>query len=598
MSAFSELRKRRVIPWLGGFLAGGFIALEAVDQLIGYEFVPAVSYPIVLVFYLFGIPATSVLAWFHGEKGDQTPPKAEIWILGVLVIGAIGTSVSAARTFETRSAPALDVLAEAGLDPQGVAVRYFEDFSDGGLAYLADGLTEALIDGLRPVRALNVISRNGVAQFRDPEIQSDSVARALGVANLVEGSVEQTGDELRITIRLVEGLGGADVDRRTIRLPAQGFLAVQDSVIQVAALALRERLGEEVELRARRTGTSVDEAWALVRRAVRLEREATALRAAGDVREGLGLLQQADDLLEQGAAADPDWVQAISERAMMHYRLARFTLDTRDVDGTDAYIESGLRSANSALVLDSRDPTALEYRGRLLYLRWLLDLSDRDEQDRLFAAARADLEGATEVADNPASAYSALSHLRYQIADNSGVVLAARRAYEEDAYLQDAALILSRLFFGYYDTEQIDQAQQWCEEGARRFSEDVRFLRCRLWTMIHPSVDNASIERAWEVAAELEAKAGPEEQALDRSLDQMLVSGVIANAGQADSARAVMERARLTPDVDPDLEILGYEAAVRSVTGDHQEAIALLGRYLTANPGHSFRVGTDFHWWW
>ena len=539
-----------------------------------------------------------MLAWFHGEKGDQTPPKGEIWVLGILMIGAIGTSVSAARTFETRSAPAVDVLAAAGLDPRGVAVRYFEDFSDGGLSYLADGLTEALIDALRPVRGLNVFSKNGVAQFRDPEIQSDSVARALGVANLVEGSVEQAGDELRITIRLVEGLGGGDVDRRTIRLPAQGFLAIQDSVIQVAALTLRERLGEEIELRARRTSTSVDEAWALVRRAVRLEREATGLRAAGDLQEGLELLQQADDLLEQAAAADPDWVDAISERAMMHFRLARFTLDTRDVDGTDAYIESGLGYANGALDLDSRNPTALEYRGRLLYLRWLLDLTDRDEQDRLFAAARADLERATEVAENPASAYGALSHLRYQIADNSGVVLAARRAYEEDAYLQDAALILSRLFWGYYDTEQIGEAQRWCEEGARRFSEDVSFLRCQLWIMIYPSADDASIERARELAAGLEARSGPEEQALDRSLDQMLVGGVIAHAGQADSARAVMERARLTPDMDPDLEIMGYEAVVRSVTGDHQEAISLLGRYLTANPGHSFRVGTDFHWWW
>lgn len=599
MRLLSELNKRRVLPWIGGYLAGGFLALEGVDQLIGYSFLPQVVYPIVLIFYVFGVPSTVVLAWFHGEKGDQAWPKVEIWMHSILLTGALLSSVLLARSFEARSAPELDVLAAAGLDPRGVAVRYFEDFSGGELAYLADGLTEALIDELRSVRALNVISSNGVAQFRDPEIESDSVARALGVANLVAGSVEQVGDELRITTRIVEGLGGADVDRQTIRMPAQGFLAVQDSVVRVVALALRERLGEEVELRARQATTSVDEAWALVRRAVRLEQEANDRQVSGAFEEGLEVLRQADELLDQAAVADPGWVDALSERAVLHFLLARFTLDTRDVDGTDAYIGSGLEYANRALELDSRDATALEYRGRLVYLRWLLDLTaDRAEADRMFAAARTDLEDATEVADNPASAYSALSHLRYQIGDNSGVVLAARRAYEEDAYLQDAATILNRLFWGYYDTEQIDEAQRWCDVGARRFPADVSFVRCQLWTMIYSSANDLSIDRAWELADELESKAGHDDHLFDRALGQTLVGGVIAWVGEADSATAVLERARLTPDVDPNFEIMGYEAAVRSVTGEHEEAISLLGRYLTANPGHSFRVGTAFHWWW
>ena len=78
--------------------------------------------------------------------------------------------------------------------------------------------------------------------------------------------------------------------------------------------------------------------------------------------------------------------------------------------------------------------------------------------------------------------------------------------------------------------------------------------------MIYSSADEAAIGRAWELAAELEDKAGHDDQ-LARALGQTIVGGVISLANQADSARAVLERARLTPDVDPDLEIMGYPNA-------------------------------------
>lgn len=62
MSFFKSLSTRRVVPWLGAYLAGGFLALEGVDQLVGNELVPAVAYRVVLVLYLFGIPTTIVAA--------------------------------------------------------------------------------------------------------------------------------------------------------------------------------------------------------------------------------------------------------------------------------------------------------------------------------------------------------------------------------------------------------------------------------------------------------------------------------------------------------------------------------------------------------
>src|SRR5947208_3310757 len=99
-----------------------------------------------------------------------------------------------------------------GLDRNRVAVLYFNDEShDSSLGFLADGLTEALIDQLHGIRALDVVSRSGVAPFRGRDIARDSIARTLAAGTLVEGDVENLGSRVRVTVRLIDGPSGADI---------------------------------------------------------------------------------------------------------------------------------------------------------------------------------------------------------------------------------------------------------------------------------------------------------------------------------------------------------------------------------------------------
>src|SRR6267154_1249172 len=112
-----------------------------------------------------------------------------------------------------------------------VAVLYFTDESrDSSLRYLADGLTESLIDQLSAIRALDVVSRNGVAPFRGRDVARDSIARALDAGTLVEGEVEPVGSRARVTIRLVDGASSADVRRHSCELPIGAPLAIRDAL--------------------------------------------------------------------------------------------------------------------------------------------------------------------------------------------------------------------------------------------------------------------------------------------------------------------------------------------------------------------------------
>jgi serine/threonine-protein kinase len=481
--------------------------------------------------------------------------------------------------------------AGGGLDPRHVAVLYFQDLSpDTSLGYLADGLTESLIDQLSQVRTLDVVSRNGVLPFRRSDLARDSIARALGAGTLVEGSVEPVRDRVRVAVRLVDGYSGADLLRRaSFEQPSGNLLLIRDSLAGEVARVLRQRLGEEVRLRQERAATGSAQAWSLVQQAERLRKDADAVGGA-KVDSAVRILTRADSSLALAERADPTWVEPIVLRAQLFDRRARLLR-------TVAVIDEGLTHANRALALAPEDAEALEIRGTLRYRKWLLFRPvDTRQAAALLDEARNDLEHATSLDPSLASAYSTLSHLYYQLKDVPGAALAARRAYEEDAYLSNAADILTRLFHASYDLDQQRQAQRWCLEGVRRFPRDYRFHQCQLLMMTR--LESPDVPRAWRLLANVDSFAPPPVRTLQHLRNQMFVAAVIARAGLRDSAHHVIQRSRGSSQVDPEQNLLAFEAFVRTLLGEDDEAIRLLQRYVAANPEHSFEVGGSLLWWW
>ena len=182
-------------------------------------------------------------------------------------------------------------------------------------------------------------------------------------------------------------------------------------------------------------------------------------------------------------------------------------------------------------------------------------------------------------------------------------LIMARNAYNADAYLSNSEVILSRLFWEAYNTEQFAEAAKWCDEAGRRFPGEYEFTACRLWLMLAPDAKPEGQE-AWRLAARMDSLAPPATRAFNSRLAQMLVAGAIGKRGVSgpsplvDSARRVLLRARADAEIDPTHELGGYEAVMRAQMGDVDDAIALLKQYVAANPDHSFTVGGNIHWWW
>jgi tetratricopeptide (TPR) repeat protein len=290
---------------------------------------------------------------------------------------------------------------------------------------------------------------------------------------------------------------------------------------------------------------------------------------------------------------DSESLDPALQRALIAYRQARVAHEPREAL---ASIQRGIAEAERVLRRSPNHARALELRGTMRYWHWHLRITpDPVEQARLLQSAREDLEAAVQADPTLASAHSTLSHFYYNVDDITAAVLAARRAYEEDAYLDVAHEVLWRLTLGSYDLEQLPQAQRWCDEGANRFPRDYRFAHCRLLLMTTPHLA-ADVPQAWQLLARQDSLLPPERKQYEQARGRMLVAGVIARSGQPDSARAVLRTARalVTPAIDPGSELLLVEAHVNVLMGNQDQAIDLLKRYAAVSPHYSF----DHSWWW
>jgi TolB-like protein len=581
---------------MGVYLAMAWGVLEAVDHFVGRGFLPEVVYTVVLLFCGFGLPGVFIVSWFHGAKGRQEMPTAEVWLLSALAIVALTVSgFVVKRDISLRGRSVLESLSPTE-DPRRIAVLYFEDRSAGGeLRFLADGLTETLIDELSQVQALHVVSRNGVALFRDVNVPTDSIARTLEVGSLVQGTVAGSEERLRVNVALVNAMTGAQFASRTLERPRTELFELQDELAEEVSLFLRERLGEEVLQIQRRARTDNVDAWEMVQRAEEAERDAESLRSAGDPQAASRRLLVADSILAEAEALDEDWVRPVTQRGWLAYRQAR--LGGFDRTHYEEWIDIGMGQAERALEKSSSDPDALELRATLRYWRYLLNLVEGpDESAHLFETAEADFRASVQANPDQASAWSSLSHLLANKLAIAEAKLAALRSYEADPYLTNANLTVYRLFQASVELEDPIEARNWCQEGRRRFPTDYRFVECQLWRLTMRGQE-PDLSRAWDLLDEFVELSPPSVEEFSRHKGGMLVAMALARGNLPDSARSVAERARADPSVDPVRELAYLESITRTWVGDYDEALRLLGTFIAANPGQRDSFARDQSWW-
>lgn len=327
-----EIHRRSLWQVLGVYLAGSWVALQVVEQLAEAAGLPAWIRPLALALLVIGFPIVMATAFVQegigGRDGRETitaSPAAAADQAGVASEVRMLPVTGARRLFTWRNAIAGGVLAFAALGVAGtgwillgpgtigstsisagdsdlsktIAVLPFTSGDERNEAFRI-GIHDALLTQLAKVRDLRVISRTSMLEYEGTTKNMRQIGDELGVANLLEGSVQRAEDVVQINVQLVDAASDEHrwAESYTRDLSAANLIAVQSEIVRDIARAMRAVLAPEEEILIAEVPTENLEAYDLF------------LQARDVQQRGGGEDTVAITLLERAVRLDPSFALA------------------------------------------------------------------------------------------------------------------------------------------------------------------------------------------------------------------------------------------------------------------------------------------------
>ncbi len=277
-SLASELRRRRVFRVAGLYIVGAWVALQVFDLAFASWGLPETTLRFVWIAVIALFPLALVFGWRYDITPSgivRTPPASGSEDLGlkpadyVVLIGLLAVLITsgwllAGRISDETPAQAVVDIPQRIVDPLSIAVLPFATRSNvDDTAYFADGIHDDLLTTLSKVSALKVISRTSVLEYRETKKNIRDIGRELGAANVLEGGVQQAGNNVRINVQLIdaetdEHLWAHTFDRE---LSIENVFAIQSEIVETIAAQLAATLSPEERARISRDRTDNLEAF-------------------------------------------------------------------------------------------------------------------------------------------------------------------------------------------------------------------------------------------------------------------------------------------------------------------------------------------------
>ena len=371
MSLVSELQRRNVFRVAAAYLVVGWLLTELLTAVLPTLGAPDwVANAVIWVFALGFVP-TLILSWVfeltpeglrtqesldsEGRRRRREISKLDyLTIIGIVLLVLMAGFFSATRTEQTPNMLVSEVL------PQSVAVLPFVNLSnDPDNEYFSNGLTETLLHRLAQSPELKVAARTSSFAFKDRNIDIREIARTLEVAHVLEGSVQQAGNTVRITAQLIRADDGFHVWSESYDRTIEDIFGIQDEIATRVGEALSATLlGDPATMfatRDTRNATAYD-LYLLARN----ER----------VNYSYGSLEASEKYLKAALRADPQYLSAKSELAGNYV----YQQETGLMATEDAFAMAGALTQQVLDVMPD-DPVSLAIR---YYLDGMPDGNERE----------------------------------------------------------------------------------------------------------------------------------------------------------------------------------------------------------------------------
>ena len=261
---FAELKRRNVYKVAVAYIVGGWALAQGITQVLPVFDAPNWLIRLLVVLIILGLPIALAIAWAfestpqglkRTEEADAMPVEAahakRAWIYVAIVGGllSVGLFFVGRYTAVTKQ--------NAGSSAKSIAVLPFENLSDDKQnTYFADGVQDQILTNLAKVSDLKVISHTSARQYKSG-IQRNlrEIAQQLGVAYIVEGSVQRAGDRLRINAQLIDARTDAHIWAETYDRTAADLFAIQSELAESIVAQLKAKLSpkQKAEIEERPT---------------------------------------------------------------------------------------------------------------------------------------------------------------------------------------------------------------------------------------------------------------------------------------------------------------------------------------------------------
>src|SRR5499427_6244133 len=465
---FEEVRRRKVYRVAAAYIiAAGFIIQIGSAVFPAWE-LPNWAFRLVVVLLLIGFPIALILAWAYDvtPQGIRVTPTASTpgshRRRNVIMLIAIGVTISAAAGFF------LLPRASARKIDKSIAVLPFQNLSDEKEnAYFADGIQDDILTNLSKIGDLKVISRTSVNSYRDNAARNArEIAKALGVATLLEGSVRRIGNRVRVSVQLInadddEHIWAEDYDR-----DLTDVFAIQTDLAQKIASALQAKLSPNEKERLDRQPTQSSDAYLLF-----IQAHDYANRSEHFLDDSL----KAEQLFEQATKLDPKFAAAFAGLSIVESTIYH------TFEPTPARREKARLNADESLRLQPNLPEGHLALGFSYYY------GDRD-----YERALAEFEIAKRDLPNQAEAYFAIGAIQRR----QGKWAESNANLEKASALDPKNLsILINLAYSYMRLRDFDAAKKTLDRATVVAPQSWATLGLKAYLAIISRGDLAGVEK-------------------------------------------------------------------------------------------------------
>src|SRR5262249_26789233 len=245
-----RLKQRKLVQWAIAYVAAAFALLQGIDivaQQFGWP--EGVRRGITLALVV-GFFVTLVIAWYHGERGTQRVTGTELIIISLILAVGGGflwrfSATSHAPDNKAAVVPNKTRATEpaVAIPEKSIAVLPFDNLSDDkSAAYFADGVQDEILTKLAAIADLKVISRTSTAKYKSKPEDLKTVSQQLGVAAVLEGTVQKDAGKVRVNVQLIDARADSHLWAKTYDRDIKDVFAVETEVAQEIADSLQAKL--------------------------------------------------------------------------------------------------------------------------------------------------------------------------------------------------------------------------------------------------------------------------------------------------------------------------------------------------------------------